>query len=216
MIGHSKELLATLGIDVWIPRTTVCQEWSNSSSIWRDQAPEGEIIHHEPMARVEEEKPLLKLKQAHTQKPSIDTFEAQVTAKVVEELDVQTQNTLDEITVLAPFQLQALILNHMVLVADVTAFEEKQQQLWLNIQRSLQAEFVELAWPFTLPDLQDDRGVGNYIQGFLTAIALHKTVVTLGEIPYLNDASCVRLPTVNDMLQQPLLKRDLWMKIQNK
>lgn len=37
MIGHQRDILATLGIDIWIPKDALCQKMP-SSSIWRDQA----------------------------------------------------------------------------------------------------------------------------------------------------------------------------------
>ena len=37
MIGHQRDILATLGIDIWIPKDVACQNMP-SSSIWRDQA----------------------------------------------------------------------------------------------------------------------------------------------------------------------------------
>ncbi len=37
MIGHQRDILATLGIDIWVPRDVVCQKMP-SSSLWRDQA----------------------------------------------------------------------------------------------------------------------------------------------------------------------------------
>lgn len=39
MIGQQRNVLAALGIDVWIPRDVVCQK-NTASSIWRDQAVE--------------------------------------------------------------------------------------------------------------------------------------------------------------------------------
>ncbi len=36
MIGQQRNILATLGIDVWIPREVVCQK-NTASSLWRDQ-----------------------------------------------------------------------------------------------------------------------------------------------------------------------------------
>ena len=36
MIGHQRDILATLGIDLWIPRDSACQP--HQVSIWRDQA----------------------------------------------------------------------------------------------------------------------------------------------------------------------------------
>lgn len=39
MIGQQRNILATLGIDVWIPRTQVCQK-NNAHTLWRDQVVE--------------------------------------------------------------------------------------------------------------------------------------------------------------------------------
>lgn len=39
MIGQQRNILATLGIDIWIPRTQVCQK-NNAHTLWRDQVVE--------------------------------------------------------------------------------------------------------------------------------------------------------------------------------
>ena len=39
MIGRQRNILATLGIDVWIPREVVCEK-NTAPSLWRDQATE--------------------------------------------------------------------------------------------------------------------------------------------------------------------------------
>lgn len=44
MIGHERKILATLGIDVWIPRGTVSARLGNTS-IWRDQTARVEPLH---------------------------------------------------------------------------------------------------------------------------------------------------------------------------
>jgi len=36
MIGQQRNILATLGIDVWIPREVVCQK-NTAPNLWRDQ-----------------------------------------------------------------------------------------------------------------------------------------------------------------------------------
>lgn len=39
MIGQQRNILATLGIDLWIPKTQVCQK-NNAQSLWRDHVVE--------------------------------------------------------------------------------------------------------------------------------------------------------------------------------
>jgi len=41
MIGQQRNILATLGIDVWIPRTQACQK-NNAHTVWRDQVVESQ------------------------------------------------------------------------------------------------------------------------------------------------------------------------------
>ena len=49
MIGQQRNILATLGIDVWIPRTQVCQK-NNAHTLWRDQVVEPHIPINIPVA----------------------------------------------------------------------------------------------------------------------------------------------------------------------
>ena len=54
MIGHQRDIMATLGIDIWIPRDAVCEH--NQSYLWRDSAQQenvSEIILPNTPAKVE-------------------------------------------------------------------------------------------------------------------------------------------------------------------
>ena len=57
MIGHQRDIMAALGIDVWIPKGAVCQP--HRPSAWRDQAPQealSEIILPKAPARLAQAK----------------------------------------------------------------------------------------------------------------------------------------------------------------
>ena len=56
--------------------------------------------------------------------------------------------------ILEPFNIQALVLPHLVILMEGSNITSDQQLLWSNIQRAVQAEFTELNWPFALPELQ--------------------------------------------------------------
>ena len=117
---------------------------------------------------------------------------------------------------IAPFQLQAFGLPDCVIVVDATEMTAEQQQLWNNIQQALQAEYYELQWPFPLLNFQDSRGVDSYVQGFLDAISADKNIILIGQLPYLADPKSINLASLQEMLDQPLLKKRLWQFMQKK
>ncbi|OTG95134.1 hypothetical protein B9T24_10325 [Acinetobacter sp. ANC 4654] len=215
MIGHQRDILATLGIDIWIPKDAACQNMP-SSSIWRDQAApeyltEIVIAKSQPkiaiVSQVEQPKIL-----ARTEPLTIPTLVIKEVPTEVAPLVVEERSLLQ----IAPFQLQAFGLPDCVIVVDATAMTAEQQQLWNNIQQALQAEYYELQWPFPLIDFQDSRGVCSYVHGFLDAISADKNIILIGQLPYLTDPKSINLASLQEMLDQPLLKKRLWQFMQKK
>ena len=213
MIGHQRDILATLGIDIWVPKDAACQNMP-SSSIWRDQAaPEylSEIVvakaqplivpepKAEPLKTLDQPDPL----PAPT--PVVKEVQAEIVPQVVEERPALH---------IAAFQLQAFGLPHCVIVTDATELSAEQQQLWNNIQQALQAEYYELQWPFPLINFQDGRGAESYVQGFIDAISADKNIIFLGQFPYFNHSKSIHLAGLQEMLDQPLLKKRLWQFMQ--
>lgn len=216
MIGHQREILASLGIDVWIPRDAASQNLP-ASSLWRDQAPAElltEIVMPAPVAVTAPQDLALQLKQpvaAPLEYPLENLVETPVELVAPAAL-VEVQPALQ----IAAFHLQAIATEQYAILLDATGINEPQQQLWRNIQRAAQAEFFELNWPFALPDLQDGRAVSVYVQGFLDAIALEKKIIVLGQLPHVQLTRVVSLPALAEMLEQPLLKKQLWQAMQDK
>jgi hypothetical protein len=64
--------------------------------------------------------------------------------------------------------------------------------------------------------LQDGRGAAMYIQGFVDALRQERKVISLGQLPYLNNTEMFELASLQEMIEQPLLKRRLWQFMQNK
>jgi len=209
MIGHQRDILATLGIDIWIPKGDVCQQ--HQVSIWRDQAPaelHSEIILPQPTQIAPVEKaPLIA--------PEPVTVEVKTEVKSEAPVVVASQEQR-EILYIPPFNLQALSLEHCTIVIDATEMTEQTQLLWTNIQRALQSEFYELNWPFPWVNLQDGRGVESYIQGFLDMMSLEKNIISLGSIPHVTHSKMIQLASLQEMLDQPLLKKRLWQFMQNR
>ena len=213
MIGHQRDILATLGIDIWVPKDAACQNMP-SSSIWRDQAaPEylSEIVVAKAQPLIVPEpkaEPLKTLDQPDplpTPTPVVKEVQAEIVPQVVEERPALH---------IAAFQLQAFGLPHCVIVTDATELSAEQQQLWNNIQQALQAEYYELQWPFPLINFQDGRGAESYVQGFIDAISADKNIISLGQFPYFNHSKSIHLAGLQEMLDQPLLKKRLWQFMQ--
>ena len=213
MIGHQRDILATLGIDIWVPKAASCQKMP-SSSIWRDQAaPEylTEIVVAKaqspiaPQPKTEQLKTPDRPKQLPTPTLVVKEVQAEVLPQVVEERPALH---------IAAFQLQAFGLPHCVIVIDATELSAEQQQLWNNIQQALQAEYYELQWPFPLVNFQDGRGAESYVQGFIDAISADKNIILLGQFSYFNHSKIIHLAGLQEMLDQPLLKKRLWQFMQ--
>ena len=213
MIGHQRDILATLGIDIWVPKDAACQNMP-SSSIWRDQAaPEylSEIVVAKAQPLIVPEpkaEPLKTLDQPDplpTPTPVVKEVQAEIVPQVVEERPALH---------IAAFQLQAFGLPHCVIVTDATELSAEQQQLWNNIQQALQAEYYELQWPFPLINFQDGRGAESYVQGFIDAISADKNIILLGQFSYFNHSKIIHLAGLQEMLDQPLLKKRLWQFMQ--
>jgi len=214
MIGHQRDILATLGIDIWIPKDVACQNMP-SSSIWRDQAAP-EYLTEIVIAKSQPEIPIV----PQIEQPKVlERIEALITPSVIKEVPTEVAPlAIEERPALqiAPFQLQAFGLPDCVIVVDATEMTAEQQQLWNNIQQALQAEYYELQWPFPLLNFQDSRGVDSYVHGFLDAISADKNIILIGQLPYLADPQSINLAGLQEMLDQPLLKKRLWQFMQKK
>ncbi|WP_216934291.1 MULTISPECIES: hypothetical protein [unclassified Acinetobacter] len=209
MIGHQRDILATLGIDLWIPRDSACQP--HQVSIWRDQAapefhtdivlPQPALVELMADLPISEPEPTVALK-AETP-PAVST----------QAVPVQEHR---EIVQIPPFSLQALSLVHCSIVIDATEMTEDTQNLWGNIQRAVSGEFYELNWPFPWANVQDGRGVESYIQGFLDGMSAEKNIIFLGPVVHISNTKIIQLASLQEMLDQPILKKRLWQFMQNR
>ena len=213
MMGHQRDILASLGIDIWVSKGAVCQQLPQST-IWRDQnTPEVmlDITSHVEIATADVllNDPILSFE---TEQPK----QVQEKLEQKEEPAVVIEQELRPSVILEPFNIQALVLPHLVILMEGSNITSDQQLLWSNIQRAVQAEFTELNWPFALPELQDGYGVESFIQGFLDVISTEKTVLVLGQVPHYTKSNMMHLASLQEMLDEPLLKRRLWKFIKNK
>lgn len=215
MIGRQRNILATMGIDVWIPREVVCEK-NTAPSLWRDQATE-EIqslpIHFETPAQ---NKPELQIKYEPVQPITMveprNNAEIMVKPKAVEMIPDKEQIIVT--TQLQSFELQMYILESCVILVESSRFNEAQQQLWQNIQKAKLGQYAELKWPFPLAGFQESRGLSSYIQGFLDVTAMNKKILCLGHLEFIQHSNMLHLASLEEMIAQPLLKRRLWQLMQ--
>ena len=212
MIGHQRDILATLGIDIWIPRDVACQKMP-SSSLWRDQA----AAEYQTEIVLEKTPVVLPLELQADQDQAFEHVEplSALVAASVEKAEVVAEVIAERAALqIAAFQLQALSLPHCVIVVDATEITAEQQQLWNNIQHAVLAEYYELQWPFPLMSFQDGHGAESYVQGFLDALSTDKNIIFLGQSAYLKHSKSMHLAGLQEMLDQPLLKKRLWQFMQ--
>lgn len=210
MIGHQRDILATLGIDIWIPKDALCQKMP-SSSIWRDQAAVEDITEIIVPKAVALPAVEVQFKAEPTQTVAPVVSLAQPIELQAEPLSVLEPQVIAQV---AAFQLQAFALPHCVIVVDATSMSSEQQQLWNNIQHAISAEYALLQWPFPLLEFQDGRGAESYVQGFLDALSVDKNILFLGQSGYFKHAKGMQLASLQEMLDQPLLKKRLWQFMQ--
>lgn len=213
MIGQQRQILTELGIDLWIPRDAACQNL-DLDSIWRDERPDNTALelHAHPV-------PVVTAKTVVTDQIVATPNSTPIQQQPVQEIIaapiahvVQATNLHKNIK---KFELQLLSLPQYVVVIDSSDLSVEAQQLWANIHAALQAEYQQLNWPFPLLNLQDPQGAYSYMQGFLAVHGLDKQLLVLGELPYMPQQS-QKLPSLDDMLAQPILKKQLWNALNNK
>lgn len=215
MMGHQRDILATMGIDIWIPRSVARVQHSQPSGLWRDQA-QPEIITELALSQVElpvsGESDIPEIDNALTQFFEIEQENVQQTLKPATPVAVELQS--QSAIQIEAFELQAVSLATCLIVLDASYLTEAQAELWANIQQAIPAEYHELKWPFPLLEMQDGRGAVSYVQGFIDAIGVDKDLIALGDIPHLQQVELHRLASLQEMLEQPILKKRLWQFMQ--
>ena len=208
MMAHQREILASLGIDIWVSRTAVPQTLPQSS-LWRDlAAPE---LHSEIIVLATVNQQSKQQQSTILEEPAQEPSPQHTAVEVVAPDDIPEARVILQVEA---FSIEALQLPYCVILVESTALSQKQQQLWRNIQHALQAEYHVLQWPFALEVLQDGIGVENYVQGFVDVLSADKNMLILGQLPHFRSEQCLHLASLQEMLDQPLLKKSLWDAIQ--
>lgn len=215
MIGQQRNILASLGIDVWIPREVVCQK-NTASSLWRDHVLEelqqvpAPVFEPAPVVQDVEVKAVQTALVTEIERPQ----QAEVVAEPVVKEAVVEKEQIVVSTQIQAFELQMYVLENCAILLESSQLNNAQRQLWQNIQKARLGQYAELKWPFPLAAFQESRGLSSYIQGFLDATATGKKILCLGQLDFIQHSNILHLASLEEMLAQPLLKRRLWQLMQ--
>ncbi|UTO18531.1 hypothetical protein NGC85_11325 [Acinetobacter sp. Z1] len=217
MIGQQRNILATLGVDVWIPRDIVCQK-NTVSALWRDQNIEQNTQPSSIQfdSKVSQNITEIKVEQQSVVIKEVEPLQQQQTA-VVQPITKQSLIEKEQIVITAQiqsFELQMYVLDNCAILLESSQLNDAQRMLWQNIQKAKLGQYAELKWPFPLAAFQESRGLSSYIQGFLDATATSKKILCLGQLDFIQHSNILHLASLEEMLAQPVLKKRLWQLMQ--
>ncbi|MPW43129.1 hypothetical protein [Acinetobacter guerrae] len=212
MTGQQRNILATMGVDVWIPRALSCQK-KQPVSFWRDQTPivteATVLVLNQQVDAIPSEPDVAKSIEIE---PSVkDSFVEVVQSNSDLSLSNSMPKQQPQVAVIQQaFILEAYCLDRVILIVETSQLSNQQRQLWMNIQSALSGLYHELKWPLPLENFRDGRGVQAYVQGFLDALAIDKQILILGKLDFISHIHSMQLASLQEMIDQPLLKRRLW------
>ncbi|MFT4021002.1 MAG: hypothetical protein QM666_05720 [Acinetobacter sp.] len=219
-MNEQPHLMQILGIDVWIPRSAQVQV-QETHSLWRDHdLTISEILQSESSDKItldivqpEFDASFVAPELLQHQQETANPVQPSIENSLVEPSIVESSIELVQPLQLEQFHLHVLQHHRFVIITEQQHLTQQTQILWRNIKHALKLSTAELQWPFPLPDLQDGHAVNDYIQGFLDIVAHDKIMVVLGELPIVLGQSSQQLPSLQNMLDAPLLKSKLWEKV---
>ena len=229
VVAHQRNILKTLGIDVWVPRQGSHTQRADYST-YRDTQTNFAV----PPVMGAEMQQTMPSPQNHSVDQAVGRANPVIAAPVAEFNDIAIKRAkatvVEEAAIVTParaviaqepaielaaFELQAYVLSDCVLLLDVQEMNADQQRLWSNIQAAKPGDYFELKWPFALAQFQDGRGASLYIQGFIDGLAQDKKVISLGRLVHLENSEVICLASLAEMIEQPILKKRLWQFMQS-
>ncbi|USA45467.1 hypothetical protein NDN11_12150 [Acinetobacter sp. C26M] len=215
MIGQQRNILATLGIDVWIPREVVCQK-NTAPSLWRDQIVD-EVSQSTALAfdsaPIVQDIPVTPVQTLPVVEKQIPQPIEIIAKPAVKEAVVEKEQLVITAQIQA-FELQMYVLENCAILLESSQLSDTQRQLWQNIQKARLGQYAELKWPFPLAAFQESRGLSSYIQGFIDANATNKKILCLGQLDFIQHSNILHLASLEEMIAQPVLKKRLWQLMQ--
>lgn len=231
--ARQRAILAGLGIPLWIPKLLGARKQHAASTIiWRDQPGLDQLGISIPQT-------LQVANVAAQQETSVVPIENQssVARQAVPEQSAKVADVTVSNPIIAPmplpgadvavhpadslssqpllrFSVQAVEINHWILLVDEQTLQSTEvRQLWGNICAAFaKTEQLRFNWP--LADglrWQHPQGAKAALNGFLFRLGMDKRIGLMGQLQ--DDVMpdrIERLPTLQELIEQPLKKRSLW------
>lgn len=232
---RQRSILAGLGISVWIPRLLATRKSQHiAAAIWRDQTgldqPVLSLPQFDPLPAIATastvEKPTVLLAAAPSLVPQAKPEQsakardvppskpvAPIARPVLADLIEPSEPLSGQ--VLLRFSIQAVEVNHWILLVDEQTLQNPAaKQLWSSICSAFgKPEQIRFSWP--LADglrWQHPLGAKAALNGFLFRLGMDKRIGLMGHLQ--DDVvpdRIERLPTLQELIEQPLKKRSLWL-----
>lgn len=216
-LAQQRQMLAYMGIDLWVAKDQSHLK-TVENVLYRDSVVDQ---HHSSIAinlpNLQQVVEYRDLNAKHVINEPEKIVPSPNVVKEKLETSFESEQVLvieDEQLVVEAFELQAVVFAQHILVLDSTQLTAEQQTLLSNIQASQSGQSYQLKWPFALVHLQDGRGVSAYVAGFLAALQQEQSIVALGQLPITLSKQLLIMPSLQEMLDEPLLKRKLWHVMQ--
>ncbi|GAC1378310.1 MAG: hypothetical protein NVS3B3_20420 [Aquirhabdus sp.] len=238
--ARTRSVLAALGIPLWAARREPTQTvpaisvWNRKEE--QSVSPQEDVIqptnNHEANALVAENLPsALVVNEPKTIQPRVEV----ITSRPAAESTVK-KSTLDTKPVRQPFEqaiiasetvhvvqvlrfsLEARVIGNWVVLVSVQALNHPDRNaMWKNLNQAFASdknthEVGRLDWPLAEgARWQHNDGAQAALMGFLNRFGSERRIGLMGELPdSVIPERLERLPSLDELLQEPLKKRTLW------
>lgn len=237
--ARTRAVLAALGIPLWAARREPTQTIP-SISVWdrqEEQVSAAQVEAVQPVIHKIDssvvEKPIavfesIEEKFVQPQVEMIPTRSSTELSIVKTQSDIKpirqpfTQpvvaNEVAHVTQVLRFSLEARVIGNWVVLVSVQALNHPDRNaLWKNLNQALVSsdhahEVGRLDWPLAEgARWQHNEGAQAALMGFLSRFGSERRIGLMGELPdHVIPERLERLPSLDELLQEPLKKRTLW------
>ena len=166
---------------------------------------------HSPVTLKDEVQPYQTVEKTY----NIDTLShvSSIAEQPVDAFD--NQKASDDQAIIAPFDLQGGRYGNWILLVDIQALTSDSQKLWQNITQALSLSCETSSFPICAG--MDTAELANAsLAGYIFKLGRREDihVAALTALPSgLHHSNMITVPTLDDMLSNASLKRELWEKI---
>ena len=228
--ARTRAVLAALSIPIWVARREPVQSiaavsvWNRQAELVDDQYKVAQPIVNSPVeSTIMESSPsTLVSNEAEKIRPQIDLNSNKLsllnkTVRQPFEQTIVASETVHVVQVLR-FSLEARVIGNWIVLVSVQALNHPDRNaLWKNLNQALVSDNrahdgSRLDWPLAEgAKWQHNDGAQAALMGFLSRFGTDRRIGLMGELPdSVIPERLERLPSLDELLQEPLKKRTLW------